>query len=73
MFLDGAPLGSVCVFSRRTLKDVGWSAHHTAVLRGLADAASTEVGDGSIHTNAHGGRNMNTLLILHSEDPNDEH
>lgn len=49
VFIEGAPLGSVCIFSRRTLKDLGWSAHHTAVLRGLADAASTEVGDGLIH------------------------
>lgn len=43
IFADGAPLGNFCVFSRKTLKELGWTAHHTAVLRGLADAASTEV------------------------------
>ncbi|CAN0040051.1 unnamed protein product [Pylaiella littoralis] len=43
IFVDGAPLGTFCVFSRRTLKDLGWGAHHTAILRGLADAAATEM------------------------------
>ncbi|CAN0245759.1 unnamed protein product, partial [Hapterophycus canaliculatus] len=44
IFLDGAPLGTFCVFSQRTLKDLGWSALHSTILRGLADAAATEVG-----------------------------
>lgn len=43
IFSDGAPLGTFCIFSRRTLKELGWTAHHTAMLRGLAEAASTEV------------------------------
>eukprot|EP00903_Cladosiphon_okamuranus_P013428 g12508.t1 len=43
IFVDGAPLGTFCVFSRRTLKDLGWSSNHTAILRGLADAAATEM------------------------------
>eukprot|EP00904_Undaria_pinnatifida_P002933 jgi/Undpi1/12640/HiC_scaffold_6.g02308.m1 len=43
IFVDGAPLGTFCVYLRRTLKDVGWGTHHTAILRGLGDAASTEM------------------------------
>lgn len=43
IFADGAPLGNFCVFSRKTLKELGWTVHHTTILRGLADAASTEV------------------------------
>lgn len=43
IFADGAPLGTFCVFSRKSLKELGWTAHHTGILRGLADAASTEV------------------------------
>ncbi|CAM9953370.1 unnamed protein product, partial [Ectocarpus fasciculatus] len=43
IYVDGAPLGTFCVFSRRTLKDLGWTAHHTVILRGLADAAATEM------------------------------
>ncbi|CAN0063710.1 unnamed protein product, partial [Ectocarpus sp. 6 AP-2014] len=43
IYVDGAPLGTFCVFSRRTLKDLGWTAHHTVIIRGLADAAATEM------------------------------
>eukprot|EP00752_Nemacystus_decipiens_P003892 g3574.t1 len=43
IFVDGAPLGTFCIFSRRTLKDLGWNANHTVILRGLADAAATEM------------------------------
>ncbi|CAN0359214.1 unnamed protein product, partial [Discosporangium mesarthrocarpum] len=43
VFVDGAALGTFCIFSRRTLKELGWEKHHTSILRGLADAAATEV------------------------------
>lgn len=76
IFVDGAPLGTFCVFSRRTLKDLGWSANHTAILRGLADAAATEVSflvavDRVFSITSNDGCSVNGMRFLIDDEPGD--